>query len=277
MRKYPVIAAALLAAAFLAGAPALADNGGGGAHAKDPGTISAGARINERGHTSTSGGHSKPQLPSGNGKKTVPIAPPPPPGLSQTALVNYYLRQQYLGVPIPGCAPSGGACPSNPRGPGAPVSAAEVVQLVWTHDVPLPKPGVEVPPGRAITGHDACMILSGPTTVTFDEVVFGFPVHIDASSTYDVDWGSNDNPPGVTSDRYTTGYTGRGGYCDEGGTLRHQYTRRGPVTIVVTQRWTAHWTVGSDSGVIADQLATTTTLADFPVVEIQAVVTIPAG
>lgn len=151
------------------------------------------------------------------------------------------------------------------------------MELLWSEDIELPEPQFELPPGRAIAGLDICMILSGPTTMTFDENVFGYPVHVDATSTYDVDWGSNDARPGVRSDRYTYGYTGRGGYCDEGGTLRHQYTRRGPVTVVVTQYWTANWRVGDETGVIPDELYTSTTVDAFPVVELQAMITNTPG
>lgn len=147
------------------------------------------------------------------------------------------------------------------------------MQRLWTEDIELPDPVVQLPPGRAITGLDICMILSGPTTVSFDENVFGYPVHVDATSSYDIDWGSDDSRPSERSDRYTLGATGQGGYCDEGGDIRHQYTRRGPIDIQVTQHWTANWRVGPETGVIVDELYTETTVTRFPVVELQATIT----
>lgn len=178
-------------------------------------------------------------------------------------------------APIDRCQSGPNACPGTGGSSSPGPTAADAAYQLWLHDIALPQPVFDMPPGRAITGLDICMILSGPTTVTFDKTVFGYDVHVDATSVYDVDWGSNDNPPGVATDQFTHAYVGHGGYCDQGGTLRHQYTRRGPVNVTVTQRWTAHWRVGNQTGVIANQLHTSTTHANFPVNEVQAVVTIP--
>ena len=68
-----------------------------------------------------------------------------------------------------------------------------------------------------------------------------------------------------------TGTTSQGGPYPNGD-LRHQYIERGSPTIEVTQRWTARWSAGGQSGTIADRLFTTSSLV-LPVDELQAVVT----
>lgn len=88
---------------------------------------------------------------------------------------------------------------------------------------------------------------------------------------YDVDWG-DPNPDGSPhGEAVTRNHPNQGGPYPNGD-LRHQYIDRGNVTIDVTQRWTAQWTAGGQSGTIADRL-TTSASRTIPVQEIQAVIT----
>jgi len=86
----------------------------------------------------------------------------------------------------------------------------------------------------------------------------------------DVDWG-DPSPSNETQLGYsvTKGHRTRGGLWPNGD-LRHQYILRGDVTIRVTQRWTAQWSGGGQSGTIADRLGTAARLT-IPVQEIVAV------
>lgn len=255
---------------LLVGYPsAAAGEGGGGVQAKKENSLTAGVR-DEKSRQQAPSPRQAAGRAGSSGKPYYPWV---------RHLSELWAEAEREGRPatsvIYDCLDNPEACrrPGTSGGRGNAASPIDAVYRVWTQDIGLPDPIVALPPGRAIAGLDICMILSGPQTMTFDKTVFGYRVQIEATSTYDVDWGSNDSRPGQRSDRYTTGKTTQGAYCDRGGTIRHQYTRRGPVTIVVTQRWTAQWRVGADSGVIADELRTTTTLTDFPVVEVQAVIT----
>lgn len=125
------------------------------------------------------------------------------------------------------------------------------------------------PPGGAITGLDLYLSIGGSQKLTFDVQSLGYAVHLDVTSTYDVDWGDPSPDASVLGRKVTRGHRTQGGLYPKGD-LRHQYIERGPVTIAVTQRWTARWTAGGESGTISDVLYTeaSTTL---PVEEIVAV------
>jgi hypothetical protein len=165
------------------------------------------------------------------------------------------------------CPAGSRASSSNPR--PSPFDAA--VQA-WQTEVKLPDPILSTNPSIAITGLDTFLTISGPTTVTWSGTALGMPVHINVTSTYDIDWDEPrpdaSKPNGAAK---ITGTTSQGGPWPNGD-LRHQYIERGSATIQVTQRWTAHWSVGSESGVLADRLHTTSSLT-VPIQEIQAVVT----
>lgn len=136
-----------------------------------------------------------------------------------------------------------------------------MVAARYWEQVPLPKPQPFIAPGRAITGKLAYLETRGQTAHTYtNDTVFG-PLRIVAKGSYTVDWGD-----GETS----------GPYSSEGkpwpeGQITHDYISIGAYDVVVTEKWTATWSLDGESGVLRT-LRTTGRIDDFPVQQIQAVV-----
>ncbi len=128
-------------------------------------------------------------------------------------------------------------------------------------DVPLPKPEPQIQPGRAITGKYAYLETRATTSHTFtqDDTPFG-PLEIVATGRYYVDWG----------DGTTTGPHPHEGGPWPDGRIKHEYLRVGKYDVVVTERWTATWHFGPESGTL-NELRTAGRIDDFPVEQIQAV------
>jgi len=91
------------------------------------------------------------------------------------------------------------------------------------------------------------------------------------TSVYDVHWGDPRPDGSATGRAVTRNHPTQGGLYPVGD-LRHQYIDRGEVTIEVVQKWTARWSAEGESGILADRLATSSTVT-IPVQEIQAVIT----
>ncbi len=140
----------------------------------------------------------------------------------------------------------------------------------WETTLPDPTMATS-PPTGAITGLDMFLSIGGPQKVTFDVPSLGYIVHLDVNSTYDVDWGDPAPDGSAIGAKVTRGHRTQGGPYPNGD-LRHQYIDRGAPTITVTQRWTASWTAGGESGTISDVLFTDAT-STIAVQEIQAVIT----
>lgn len=156
-----------------------------------------------------------------------------------------------------------GPCPLVPRGKSAPSPAGLLAESFWT-EVPLPVPIPHIAPGRAITGLPAYMETKGATTHRFGRSTPFGPMIIEATGTYQVDWG----------DGTTTGPHSAEGKAWPEGEIKHSYRDVGSYNVVVTQRWTATWSVGDESGQL-DGLSTAAGIADFPVGQIQAVLVNP--
>ena len=108
-------------------------------------------------------------------------------------------------------------------------------QLRFWQNVPLPEPSPQIQPGRAITGKFAYLETHGaprPTPSTQATTPFG-PFHIVATGNYFVDWG----------DGTTTGPHAQEGDPWPNGRITHEYLRVGTYDVVVTERWTATWTL----------------------------------
>jgi hypothetical protein len=137
-----------------------------------------------------------------------------------------------------------------------------VYVLDYWKNVPLPKPQPFIAPGRAITGLLAYLETRGTTTHTYSEpdTPFG-PLTIVATGRYYVDWGDGTH----------SGPHSREGEPWPDGQITHQYINVGAYDVVVTERWTAKWSLGSASGTL-DELRTVGRIDDFPVQQIQAVV-----
>ena len=128
--------------------------------------------------------------------------------------------------------------------------------------MPLPKPEPHIAPGRAITGKYADLETRATTSHMFtqDDTPFG-PLRIAATGRYYVDWG----------DGTTTGPHPTEGLPWPDGAIKHEYLQVGTYDVVVTERWTATWHFGTESGSLSE-LRTTGRIDDFPVQQIQAVI-----
>jgi hypothetical protein len=154
-------------------------------------------------------------------------------------------------------------CPEQPLVPGlpAPVETPSMVARRHWEQVPLPKPQPRIAPGRAITGKLAYLETRGAISHTYtNDTAFG-PLVIVATGSYVIDWGDGEKS---------------GPYSFEGkpwpdGLITHDYLNVGSYDIIVTERWTATWRLGGESGVLRT-LQTTGRIDDFPVEQIQAVI-----
>lgn len=154
-------------------------------------------------------------------------------------------------------------CPEQPRAAGAPalVETPAMVAARYWERVPLPKPQPAIAPGRAITGKLAYLETKGELTHTYtNDTAFG-PMEIVAKGSYTVDWGDGE----------TSGPHAFEGKPWPDGRITHDYLEVGSYDIVVTERWTATWRVGGESGDLRT-LQTTGRIDDFPVEQIQAVI-----
>jgi hypothetical protein len=86
------------------------------------------------------------------------------------------------------------------------------------------------------------------------------PLNVRAASTLSVAWG----------DGTTTGPFSNPGAPWPEGTITHTYGRSGAYDVVVTQRWTATWSLGGAGGTLGPA-ETTGRIDDFPVRAVQAV------
>ncbi|HTJ75844.1 MAG TPA: PKD domain-containing protein [Acidimicrobiales bacterium] len=155
-------------------------------------------------------------------------------------------------------------CPLSPRAPGEPApleTRSMVAARFWEQQVALPVPKPAIAPGRAITGKLAYLETKGKVSDVFtDSTVFG-PVIVRATGAYTVDWG----------DGTTTGpHSFEGGEWPDG-KITHQYTKVGTYNVVVTEKWTAQWSLDGESGTLRT-LQTTGRINNFPVEQIQAVI-----
>jgi hypothetical protein len=82
-----------------------------------------------------------------------------------------------------------------------------------------------------------------------------------ASGSYTVDWG----------DGTSTGPHKFEGKAWPDGRITHDYIDVGSYNIVVTEKWTANWSLGGESGTLRT-LQTTGRIDNFPVEQLQAVI-----
>lgn len=148
------------------------------------------------------------------------------------------------------------------RGAGAVVEPEEVALEFWKQaDLPVPRP--EIAPGWAITGKTAYLETNAAPTAAFSWDIPGFGIlTVDAGSALTVDWGD-----GSGARSYDSALSGP---WPEGG-ITNVYGDIGVVDVVVTQEWTARWSLGGATGTLGG-LATSGVLDDFEVRQIQAVI-----
>jgi len=152
-------------------------------------------------------------------------------------------------------------CPEALRS-ATPSSPPRVIAARYWEEIPLPAPDPYIAPGRAITGLASFLETRG--TLSFDyenPTTIAGPLTIAASGRYEVDWGD-----GIGSGPYAV----EGGPWPDG-SIVHTYTDVGTYDVVVRIAWTATWNLGGASGTLYE-LRTESTIEDFPVGQLQAVV-----
>lgn len=154
-------------------------------------------------------------------------------------------------------------CPEQPRAPGevAPIETrAMIAARIWER-MPLAQPKPFIAPGRAITGKLAYLETRSQVNQGYSsDTIFG-QLNIVATGSYTVSWG----------DGATTGPHAYEGKAWPSGQITHDYIDVGAYNVVVTENWTATWSLGGESGVLR-RLRTTGTINNFPVEQIQAVI-----
>ncbi len=226
-----------------------------------------------------SGGSAAAVRPSRPGVVYVPYARPQTGPDGQACVATGYYEQ---GTPLPadasnGIAPSPDrepgvndfniqyasypACPSPEPGSGSLDIPSAFAARFWER-IPMPKPDPRIAPGWAIVGKLAYLETNGVTQKTYNsDSPFG-PLTIIATGRYYVDWGDGESSGPHSSE-------GKSWPHEQ---ITHDYQWAGTYDVVVTQRWTASWSLAGQSGILRE-LRTTGRIDDFPAREIQAVIT----
>lgn len=155
-------------------------------------------------------------------------------------------------------------CPVQPTAPGqpAPIETPSMVAMRYWEQVPLPRPAPYIAPGRAITGKVAYLETHGAVARTYtNPTTIHGQLEIIASGSYEVNWG----------DGTTTGPYAFEGDAWPDGRITHEYVNVGSYDVVITEKWTATWSLGGENGVLRT-LQTSGRIDDFPVEQIQAVI-----
>lgn len=151
-------------------------------------------------------------------------------------------------------------CPTSEPAAGVADTPGAFAARFWER-IPMPTPDPRIAPGWAIVGKLAYLETNGVTQKTYSsDSPFG-PLNIVATGRYYVDWGDGD----------TSGPHGSEGRSWPDGQITHAYQWAGTYDVVVTERWTATWSLAGQSGVLRE-LRTTGRIDDFPAREIQAVI-----
>ena len=137
---------------------------------------------------------------------------------------------------------------------------AEWAARFW-EQVPLPRPQPYIAPGWAIVGKPGYLETNGEVRHTYETTSPFGPLQIHATGRYYVDWGDGE----------TTGPYSFEGKPWPDGEITHDWIWSGTYDILVTQKWTATWSFGPNSGVLR-QLQTSGTIDDFRARQIQAVI-----
>lgn len=142
----------------------------------------------------------------------------------------------------------------------APVGPRQWVEDWWRRQS-LPRPQPVIRPGEMLVGLPAYLEANTPVVLAplTAPTPFG-PLDVRATSTLTVAWG----------DGATTGPYSNPGAPWPHGTITHTYGRGGAYDVVVTQQWTATWSLGGAGGTLGPA-PTTGRVDDFPVRAVQAV------
>jgi hypothetical protein len=154
-------------------------------------------------------------------------------------------------------------CPPSPTAPGQPLplETRSMLAARYWEQLGLPQPLPRIAPGRAITGKMAYLETKGELAHTYtSDTVFG-PLQIVASGSYIINWG----------DGTTTGPHSFEGGPWPNGRITHEYLNVGSYNVIVTEKWTATWSLDGERGVLRT-LQTVGRISNFPVEQIQAVI-----
>ena len=159
---------------------------------------------------------------------------------------------QHGGSFDPACLNPATGLTNNP----AQLSLQSQVDSFWADQHNLPAPTLKVTPEVGITGLRTHLSIdnTGPTTVMFNDPLLAEPIYIDATPTYEVNWGD--------SNVDTT--TSNGGPSSD---LYNVYEDIGFYDIHVTAHWEATWRVGQ-TGLVQGELSGLSTEATLPRLEI---------
>ncbi len=136
-----------------------------------------------------------------------------------------------------------------------------VAARAWENLTTLPKPNPYIAPGRALTGKTAYVETRGELLRNYLIDSTRGPLTISAAGTYFVDWG----------DGHTSGPYSIEGRAWPDGQITHEYINIGTYNVVVTEKWTARWSLDGASGVLRT-LQSTGRISNFPVEQLQAVI-----
>jgi hypothetical protein len=118
--------------------------------------------------------------------------------------------------------------------------APENVTVPWWVSVDLPSPGFEIPPGEAMAGMRAFLVMDhDEQVVATDQLpLSGAPVELEARlDEYEIDWGDPDRAPYTTASRGVP-------YPGGDGEIVHTYADAGEVTVTVTATWRGFFRIG---------------------------------
>ena len=163
----------------------------------------------------------------------------------------------YEGVDITARYPR---CPAEPGEPEPEIDPRTIAIQGW-EEVELPKPQPHIAPGWAITGKTAYLETRGQLTHTFTKDTPIGALQIRSTGGYFVDWGDGTK----TGPHHT-----EGGPWPEG-TITHTYIHVGTYDVVVTEEWSANWSLGPANGNLTGQ-RTVGRIEDFRVEQVQVVV-----
>ncbi|HYX43895.1 MAG TPA: hypothetical protein VE760_02550, partial [Acidimicrobiales bacterium] len=160
---------------------------------------------------------------------------------------------------------SGPVLSEPPRCPPEPGEAAvvdpRVIAMQGWEEVVLPKPQPYIAPGWMITGKYAYLETRGQLHHSFTKATPIGPLQITSTGRYYVDWGDGEK---------TGPHSIEGGPWPDG-EITHTYIDVGLYDVVVTEEWTATWSLGPASGTLSGQ-RTVGRIDDFRVEQIQVVV-----
>ena len=150
-------------------------------------------------------------------------------------------------------------CPSAANGTES-LDPTLIAIRAW-QDIPLPAPTPHIAPGWAITGKYAYLETNGARSHTYTTDTPLGPLTLEASGRYYVDWGD-----GTTDGPYTV----EGRPWPEG-EITHTYIDVGRYDVVVTEEWSATWSLGGTGGELGG-MRTQGRIPGFRVEQIQVVV-----